>query len=86
MLKVLLAPALRPHGVAVTTVRFGFVDTKMAKADRTPAMMSVPEAVDILIHAITRRPVRVSRPRRAALAVGLVTLATALRPRWPARG
>ena len=75
-----LAPALRPHGVAVTTVRFGFVDTKMAKADRTPAMMSVPDAVDVLIHAITHRPVRVSRPRRAALAVGLATIAAALRP------
>jgi NAD(P)-dependent dehydrogenase (short-subunit alcohol dehydrogenase family) len=25
-----LALALRPHGVDVTTVRFGFVDTKMA--------------------------------------------------------
>lgn len=76
-----LAPALRPHGVAVTTVRFGFVDTKMAKSDRTPAMMSVPDAVDVLVRAMADRPVLVSRPRRVALVVRLVVIAATLRPR-----
>ena len=31
-----MALRLRPHGIAVTNVRFGFVDTKMAKAVRKP--------------------------------------------------
>src|SRR6266508_4433053 len=39
-----LALALRPHGVAVSTVRFGFVDTKMAKAPVKPMMISVDRA------------------------------------------
>jgi len=33
-----LAPR-RPHGVVVTNVRFGFVDTKMAKSNVRPFMM-----------------------------------------------
>ena len=36
-----LAIALKPRGVHVTDVRFGFVDTKMAKGDVKPFMMIV---------------------------------------------
>jgi hypothetical protein len=35
-----LALALRQYGLTVTTIRIGFVDTRMAKADRNPAMVS----------------------------------------------
>lgn len=35
-----LALALKPKGVYVTNVRLGFVDTKMAKGDFNPFMMS----------------------------------------------
>jgi NAD(P)-dependent dehydrogenase (short-subunit alcohol dehydrogenase family) len=72
-----LALALRQHGLAVTTVRIGFVDTKMAKADRKPAMMSPHQAVDLLVDAIATRPAVVSRPRRIALAARLLNVATA---------
>jgi NAD(P)-dependent dehydrogenase (short-subunit alcohol dehydrogenase family) len=40
-----LALALRPMGVFVTNVRFGFVDTKMAKSPVKPWMISVDQAV-----------------------------------------
>jgi hypothetical protein len=43
--------ALRPRGIAVTTVRFGFVDTKMAKSPVTPFMISVERATDVLMRA-----------------------------------
>ena len=60
-----LALMLRPTGVAVTNVRFGFVDTKMAKGDRRPLMMSVEQAVDHLERCFrTRQPVCVT-PRGA---------------------
>jgi NAD(P)-dependent dehydrogenase (short-subunit alcohol dehydrogenase family) len=72
-----LALALRQHGLSVTTVRIGFVDTKMAKADRKPAMMSVNQAVDLLVDTIATRPAVVSRPRRMALAMRLLDVATA---------
>jgi NAD(P)-dependent dehydrogenase (short-subunit alcohol dehydrogenase family) len=63
-----LALALRPHGVHVTTVRFGFVDTKMAKAPVKPMLISTDEAVDVLLRCVRTRPAVVSYPRRMAVA------------------
>ncbi|MBN1664527.1 MAG: SDR family NAD(P)-dependent oxidoreductase [Deltaproteobacteria bacterium] len=51
-----LALALKPRGVHVTNVRFGFVDTKMAKAHIKPFMMSVEKAVDHLETCIRKKP------------------------------
>jgi len=66
-----LALALRPHGVTVTNVRFGFVDTKMAKATSRPFMMSADRAADYVLRAIEARPVRLSRPLPMVFLVGL---------------
>ncbi|MFI7548164.1 SDR family NAD(P)-dependent oxidoreductase [Micromonospora sediminimaris] len=74
-----LSAALRRHGVHVTTVRFGFVDTKMAKGSFRPLMIPVDDAVEILVRCVRKRPVRVSRPRRLALLTA--TLAPLIRPR-----
>ena len=60
-----LALALRPKGVHVTNVRFGFVDTKMAKGDVKPFMMSVEKAVDHLEICISKKPVCYTAPRIA---------------------
>lgn len=57
-----LALALRPKGVHVTNVRFGFVDTKMAKGDVRPFMMSVERAVKHLLTCIEKKPVRYTAP------------------------
>jgi len=62
--------ALRPKGVAVTVVRFGFVDTKMAKSPVTPFKISPERAVDVLMRCISRRPSVVSYPRRMAALAG----------------
>ncbi|WP_433529722.1 SDR family NAD(P)-dependent oxidoreductase [Micromonospora sp. CA-263727] len=74
-----LSAALRGQGVSVTTVRFGFVDTKMAKGPVRPLMIPVDRAVEILARCVRSRPVRVSRPRRMALLTSL--LAPLTRPR-----
>lgn len=76
-----LALALRPHGIAVTTVRFGFVDTKMAKSPSTPMMISVERAVDVLMAALRDRPAVISYPRRMAMAARLLGGAAAVRAR-----
>ena len=55
--------ALKPKGVYVTNVRFGFVDTKMAKGDVKPFMMSVEKAVDHLELCIKNRPARYTAPK-----------------------
>ena len=60
-----LALALKPRGVHVTNVRFGFVDTKMAKGDVKPFMMSVEKAVDHLELCINKKPIRYTAPKIA---------------------
>ena len=60
-----LALALKPKGVFVTTIRFGFVDTKMAKGDVKPFMMSVEKAVDHLQICLEKKPIRYTAPRIA---------------------
>jgi short-subunit dehydrogenase len=60
-----LALALKPKGVYVTNVRFGFVETKMAKGNVKPFMMSVEKAVDHLESCIVKKPVCYSAPRIA---------------------
>lgn len=60
-----LALALKPKGVFVTNVRFGFVDTKMAKGDVKPFMMSVDKAVDHLKTCMEKKPICYTAPRIA---------------------
>ncbi len=49
-----LALALKSKGVHVSNVRFGFVDTKMAKGDVKPFMMSVERATQHLLSCIEK--------------------------------
>lgn len=67
-----LDAALRPRGVAVTTVRFGFVDTKMAKSPVTPFRIPTEKAVDVLLTCVRKRPALVSYPRRMAALTGVL--------------
>jgi short-subunit dehydrogenase len=66
-----LALALKPKGGYVTDVRFGFVNTKMAKGDHKPFIMSVEKAVDHLERCIRKKPVCYSAPK---VAIPLVKL------------
>ncbi|MFO7914211.1 MAG: SDR family NAD(P)-dependent oxidoreductase [Candidatus Krumholzibacteriales bacterium] len=69
-----LALAARPKGVYVTNVRFGFVDTKMAKADVKPFMMSAERAAGHLLKCIEKKPVRYTAPRIVIPLVKLIAL------------
>ena len=60
-----LALALKPKGVGVTNVRFGFVDTKMAKSNVKPFMMSVEKSVQHLLRCVKKKPIRYTAPRVA---------------------
>ncbi|MFO7651259.1 MAG: TonB-dependent receptor, partial [bacterium] len=64
-----LAPALRRRGVYVTNVRFGFVDTKMAKGRHKPLLMPPERAAQHLVKCIERKPVSYTAPRVMGLAV-----------------
>jgi short-subunit dehydrogenase len=70
-----LALALRPKGVHVTNVRFGYVDTKMAKGDMRPFMMSVEKAVDHLQACMKKKPARYTAPKVMIPLVKILKLA-----------
>jgi short-subunit dehydrogenase len=57
-----LAKAVKQKGVKVTNVRFGFVDTKMAKGDKKPFMISVEKAIEHLLKCIDKKPVQYTAP------------------------
>jgi NAD(P)-dependent dehydrogenase (short-subunit alcohol dehydrogenase family) len=67
-----LALAVRSSGVRVTNIRFGFVDTKMAKARIRPFIRPTDWAVGIVVRALDQRAIRVTRPRRLVLLVKLL--------------
>jgi short-subunit dehydrogenase len=57
-----LALALRPKGVHITNMRFGFVDTKMAQGAVKPFMMGAERAVQHVLACVEKKPVRYTAP------------------------
>jgi short-subunit dehydrogenase len=62
-------------GVRVSVVRFGFVDTKMAKAKVRPMMISPERAAEVISGVIERGPAIKTYPLAME---GLVSIVTAL--------
>lgn len=60
-----LALALKSKGVFITNVRFGFVDTKMAKGNFKPFMMSAAQAAEHLEKCIIKKPISYTAPLQA---------------------
>jgi NAD(P)-dependent dehydrogenase (short-subunit alcohol dehydrogenase family) len=73
-----LALACKPHGVAVTNVRFGFVDTAMSSGTR-PFLISAERAAALVERCMVRRPIRYTFPWRMAPLVWLFGLGARLR-------
>jgi len=57
-----MALALEDTPVKITNVRFGFVNTKMAKGDVKPFIMSVEKAVKHIMKCMKKKPARYSAP------------------------
>ena len=57
-----LALAVRGDGIAITNLRFGFVDTKLAKSPLRPFMLTRDRAARTVARVIARRPIRRSTP------------------------
>jgi len=64
-----LGLTLRRHGVAVSNLRLGFVDTKLARAPMRPFMYTLDQAVDVVERVLAKRPLRFTRPFSMALLV-----------------
>ena len=58
-----MALALKPEGIFITNIRFGFVDTKMAKGNVRPFMMSVERATDHILKCMDKKPARYTAPK-----------------------
>jgi NAD(P)-dependent dehydrogenase (short-subunit alcohol dehydrogenase family) len=71
-----LALALRPLGVEVTNVRFGFVDTKMAKSAVRPFMISPTEAAAVVLRSLDHPSFRLTRPYAMAVVMWLLAFLT----------
>lgn|SRR6185369_4964912 len=67
-----LGAALRETGVAVSHVRFGFVDTKLAKSRFRPFMVTREVAADVVVRTLRGGSRRVSFPLRMAWLVALL--------------
>jgi len=66
---VSMALKLKSHGVHVTNIRFGFVDTKLPKASWKPLMMTADQAAHQVITCLKKRPIQLSVPKLAGLAL-----------------
>jgi short-subunit dehydrogenase len=60
---------LRSHGVYVTNIRFGFVDTKLPKASWKPLMMTADQAATYVLKCLRTRPIQLSVPKIAGAAI-----------------
>ncbi len=66
---VSMALKLRSHGVHVTNIRFGFVDTKLPKASWKPLMMTSEQAATHVIRCLYTKPIQLSVPKVLGLAL-----------------
>jgi short-subunit dehydrogenase len=60
---------LRSHGIYVTNIRFGFVDTKLPKASWKPLMMTADQAATYVLKCLRTRPIQLSVPKIAGAAI-----------------
>lgn len=68
-----LARACKPRGVAVTNVRFGFVDTEMSRGSSLrPFLITAEKAAELVERCLHTRPVRFTYPKRMAALLWLV--------------
>ena len=74
-----LGLALARRNVKLTNVRFGFVDTKMAKSGTKPFMMTTEQACAVILRTIAKPRLRVTRPRLMGMLAWILVLATRLR-------
>jgi NAD(P)-dependent dehydrogenase (short-subunit alcohol dehydrogenase family) len=75
-----LGLAGKRHGVAVTNVRLGFVDTAMSKGQPVrPGLISAERAASLVERCLERRPIRFTFPWRIAPLVWLIGVVPRLR-------
>lgn len=67
-----LGLALSGKTVKLTNIRFGFVDTKMAKAKHKPLMLTAENAAGFIVAQVNRPRIRATKPYAMAVLVWLL--------------
>lgn len=67
---------LRPHGITITTIMPGFIDSEMTQknAFKMPFFLSTEAGVKRIVHAIERKKIRYAFPFRFYLMIRFVSL------------
>jgi short-subunit dehydrogenase len=76
---VSMAFKLKSQGVHITNIRFGFVDTKLPKASWKPLMMTTGQAANHVIRCMKSKPMQLSVPKLAGLALHSIRWLQSLR-------
>jgi len=77
-----LSQALAPTGIFVSHIRFGFVDTKLAKARFKPFMITRETAAKVIVRTLGGASRRVSFPLRMAWLVAVLRCLQGLKRLW----
>lgn len=64
-----MALKLKSQNVHITNIRFGFVDTKLPKASWKPLIMTTDQAATHVIRCLKTKPMQLSIPKLAGLAL-----------------
>ncbi len=76
---VSMALKLKPHGVHVTNIRFGFVDTKLPKASWKPLMMTTEQATDHVLQCMKKQPIQLSVPKPMGAILHIIRMMQSVR-------
>ncbi len=60
---IAMALKLKPKGIHITNIRFGYVDTKLPKASWKPLMMTTEKAATYVIQCLKTQPIQLSVPK-----------------------
>ncbi len=74
-----MAFKLKSQGIHVTNIRFGYVDTKLPKASWKPMMMTPEQAATHVLRCLKSKPIQLSVPKLAGLALHSIRLMQSLR-------
>lgn len=65
--------------IHISNIRFGFVDTKMAKSTLKPFMLSIEEAASFVLNVVRSPRLRATKPRRIVPIVWILQLVNRIR-------
>lgn len=77
-----MALRVRSHGVYITNIRFGFVDTKLPTASWKPLMMTPGDAARHVLTCLRTKPIQFSVPKLAGAAIHTMRLWQSIRVWW----